>query len=80
MRIALLAPLPPEQNGIADYAGHLRQALEALGLQVVTPLQGVGNDPRAATQRVAEVDWSAVDVVHAELGGGRLAEFQALRA
>ncbi|WP_259642938.1 hypothetical protein, partial [Pseudomonas syringae] len=24
MRIALLAPLPPEQNGIADYAGHLR--------------------------------------------------------
>ncbi|EPN42251.1 glycosyl transferase, group 1 family protein PslF, partial [Pseudomonas syringae pv. actinidiae ICMP 18807] len=30
MRIALLAPLPPEQNGIADYAGHLRQALEGL--------------------------------------------------
>ncbi|EPM71692.1 group 1 glycosyl transferase, partial [Pseudomonas syringae pv. actinidiae ICMP 18886] len=47
MRIALLAPLPPEQNGIADYAGHLRQALEGLGLQVSTPLQGIGNDPRA---------------------------------
>ncbi len=80
MRIALLAPLPPEQNGIADYAGHLKHALEELGVQVVTPLQGVGNDPRAATQRVADADWSGIDMVHAELGGGRLAEFQALRA
>ncbi|MCI3946330.1 glycosyltransferase [Pseudomonas syringae] len=80
MRIALLAPLPPEQNGIADYAGHLRQALEGIGLQVSTPLQGVGNDPRAAAQRVADTDWSGIDLVHAELGGGRLAEFQALRA
>lgn len=80
MRIALLAPLPPEQNGIADYAGHLRHALEGTGLQISTPLQGVGNDPRAAEQRVAETDWSGIDLVHAELGGGRLAEFQALRA
>ncbi|AVI84354.1 glycosyl transferase family 1 [Pseudomonas syringae pv. tomato] len=80
MRIALLAPLPPEQNGIADYAGHLRQALEGLGLQVSTPLQGIGNDPRAAQQRVADTDWSEINLVHAELGGGRLAEFQALRA
>jgi glycosyltransferase involved in cell wall biosynthesis len=80
MRIALLAPLPPEQNGIADYAGHLKHALEALGVQVVTPLQGVGNDPRQAVERVAAVDWSGVDLVHAELGGGRLAEFQALQA
>ncbi|MCD5992794.1 glycosyltransferase [Pseudomonas sp. CDFA 602] len=80
MHIALLAPLPPEQNGIADYAGHLKQALEQLGLQVSTPLRGVGNDPRAAQQRVDETDWSAIDLVHAELGGGRLAEFQALRS
>ncbi|RMO91595.1 Group 1 family glycosyl transferase PslF [Pseudomonas syringae pv. philadelphi] len=80
MRIALLAPLPPEQNGIADYAGHLRQALEGLGLQISTPLQGIGNDPRAAEQRVADTDWSGIDLVHAELGGGRLAEFQALRS
>ena len=28
MRIALLAPLPPEKNGIADYANHFRTALE----------------------------------------------------
>lgn len=37
MRIALLAPLPPEQTGIADYAAHLRNALIELGLEVVTP-------------------------------------------
>ncbi|KPC28236.1 Glycosyl transferase family 1 [Pseudomonas syringae pv. cilantro] len=80
MRIALLAPLPPEQNGIADYAGHLRKALEGLGLQISTPLQGIGNDPRAAEQRVANTDWNGIDLVHGELGGGRLAEFQALRS
>jgi glycosyltransferase involved in cell wall biosynthesis len=80
MQIALLAPLPPEQNGIADYAGHLKQALEDLGVRVRTPLQGVGNDPQAARQRVAEADWQGIDLVHAEIGGGRLAEFHALRA
>ncbi|MBX8491356.1 glycosyltransferase [Pseudomonas cichorii] len=80
MQIALLAPLPPEQNGIADYAGHLKQALLESGVQISTPLRGIGNDPRKAEQRVAETDWSGIDLVHAELGGGRLAEFQALRA
>ncbi|GAB7529795.1 glycosyltransferase [Pseudomonas sp. 3A(2025)] len=80
MRIALLAPLPPEQNGIADYAGHLRHALQALGVEVLTPLQGVGNDPLQAEQRVADTDWQGIDLVHAEVGGGRLAEFRALRA
>lgn len=79
MHIALLAPLPPEQNGIADYAGHLKNALENLGVQVSTPLQGVGNDPLLAVRRVAEVDWQGIDLVHAEIGGGRLAEFHALR-
>jgi glycosyltransferase involved in cell wall biosynthesis len=80
MQIALLAPLPPEQNGIADYAGHLKQALEDLGVRVRTPLQGTGNDPQAACQRVAEADWAGINLVHAEIGGGRLAEFHALRA
>jgi len=80
MQIALLAPFPPEQNGIADYAGHLKQALEDLGVRVRTPLRGVGNDPRAASLRVAEADWQGIDLVHAEIGGGRLAEFEALRA
>lgn len=80
MQIALLAPLPPEQNGIADYAGHLKRALEELGVRVRTPLQGIGNDPIAARQRVADADWQGIDLVHAEIGGGRLAEFHALRA
>lgn len=80
MHIALLAPLPPEQNGIADYAGHLKHALEQLGVRVSTPLAGVGNDQVRAVQRVAETDWQGIDLVHAEIGGGRLAEFHALRA
>lgn len=79
MHIALLAPLPPEQNGIADYAGHLKHALEQLGVRVSTPLAGVGNDQMRAIQRVAETDWQGIDLVHAEIGGGRLAEFHALR-
>lgn len=80
MHIALLAPLPPEQNGIADYAGHLKNALENLGVRVSTPLAGIGNDQALAVQRVAETDWTGIDLVHAEIGGGRLAEFHALRA
>ena len=79
MHIALLAPLPPEQNGIADYAGHLKNALESLGVRVSTPLAGIGNDQVRAVQRVAETDWQGIDLVHAEIGGGRLAEFHALR-
>ena len=80
MRIALLAPLPPEQTGIADYAEQLRVSLEAVGVEVVTPLAGCGNDPLCALERVRTFDWSGVALVHAELGGGRLAEFHALRA
>jgi glycosyltransferase involved in cell wall biosynthesis len=80
MHIALLAPLPPEQNGIADYAGHLKNALQQRGVQVSTPLAGIGNDLDKAVQRVAETDWQGIDLVHAEIGGGRLAEFHALRA
>lgn len=80
MHIALLAPLPPEQNGIADYAGHLKNALQAYGVEVSTPLAGVGNDPEQALRRIAELDWQGIELVHGEIGGGRLAEFQALRA
>jgi glycosyltransferase involved in cell wall biosynthesis len=80
MHIALLAPLPPEQNGIADYAGHLKQALQKLGVQISTPLAGIGNDPQEAERHVAQIHWHGIDLVHAELGGGRLAEFHALRA
>ncbi|MFO2466448.1 glycosyltransferase [Pseudomonas sp. 15FMM2] len=77
MRIALLAPLPPEQTGIADYAAHLCNALRALGLEVVTPLQGC-QDLAEQLRRLHAFDWRSVDLVHAELGGGRFGEFQAL--
>ncbi|MDD1133059.1 glycosyltransferase [Pseudomonas shahriarae] len=77
MRIALLAPLPPEQTGIADYAAHLRSALREQGLEVLTPLEGC-LDLAEQLRRLQAFDWRGVDLVHAELGGGRFAEFQAL--
>lgn len=80
MRIALIAPLPPEQNGIADYAHHFRHALLQLGVDVATPLAGVAPDAAAVAQAVAHHDWSGYDAVHAELGGGGLREFHALAA
>ncbi|TFF01711.1 glycosyltransferase [Pseudomonas sp. BCA14] len=79
MRIALLAPLPPEKNGIADYANHFKTALEQLGVTVVTPLSGVEGNSVAIGHAIAAFDWQGVDLVHAELGGGRLGEFLALR-
>ncbi len=82
MRLALLSPLPPEQTGIADYAAHCRQALNQAGVEVLTPLQGQRpiTSLAAAKAWVAERDWGRVDVVHAELGGGRLSEFYTLCA
>lgn len=82
MRLALLSPLPPEQTGIADYAAHCRLALNQAGVEVLTPLQGQRPITNLAAARawVAERDWRRVDVVHAELGPGRLAEFYTLCA
>jgi len=77
MRIALLAPLPPEQTGIADYAAHLCNALVELGIEVLTPLKGCP-DATELQRRLHVFDWNSVDLVHAELGGGRFGEFQAL--
>jgi len=79
MRVALLAPLPPEKNGIADYANHFRRALEQLEVTVLTPLAGVAGNSEAIKQAIGGFDWHSVDLVHAELGGGRLGEFLALR-
>lgn len=82
MRLALLSPLPPEQTGIADYAAHWRRGVNAAGVEVLTPL--LGQRPvaslEAARRWVAERDWSKIDVVHAELGGGRHSEFFVLSA
>jgi glycosyltransferase involved in cell wall biosynthesis len=77
MRIVLLAPLPPEQTGIADYAAHFSNALRRLGIEVLTPLAGC-YDLTQQLSRLKAVDWRDVDLVHAELGGGRFGEFQAL--
>ena len=79
MRIALLAPLPPEKNGIADYANHFKTALEQLGVTVATPLSGAQGTTQAIKHAIAAFDWHSVELVHAELGGGRLGEFLALR-
>ena len=79
MHIALLAPLPPEKNGIADYANHFKTALEQLGVTVATPLSGLEGNSEAIRQAIAAFDWRSVELVHAELGGGRLGEFLALR-
>ncbi|WP_426134665.1 glycosyltransferase [Pseudomonas sp. PWP3-1b2] len=79
MHIALLAPLPPEKNGIADYANHFKSALEQVGVTVATPLTGVEGTSVAIKQALSGFDWHSVDLVHAELGGGRLGEFLALR-
>ncbi|RMX03532.1 glycosyltransferase [Corticibacter populi] len=77
MRIALLAPLPPEKNGIADYASQLVAALRAGGTEVALPLQGT---PAAeAPARLRDFAWHTVTHVHAEIGGGRNSEFDALR-
>lgn len=82
MRVALLSPLPPERTGIADYAAHWREALAASGVAVDAPL---GERPAFASLHEARAwvqaqDWRGVDVVHAELGGGRQREYLALRA
>ncbi len=78
MRIALLAPLPPEQTGIADYAAHFRAALTEHGVVVETPLLGC-HDAKERCERMRTIEWRNFSLVHAELGGGRTGEFQALR-
>lgn len=77
MRVVLLSPLPPERTGIADYAAHWMRAARGAGVEVICPLKGQPlpaslNEARAW---VAERQWTGVDAVHAELGGGRQGEF-----
>lgn len=77
MRIALLAPLPQERNGIADYTVHFRRALEEEGMEVLIPLRHPEQGGQPA-RRLTDFDWLSVDVVHAELGGGRVREYETL--
>ena len=69
--MALLAPLPPAQSGIADYACAWAAALRADGVDVVTPVA----TGRERWPDAGDALWRDVDVVHAELGGGRAADF-----
>lgn len=82
MKIALLSPLPPEATGIAAYADHFAAALREAGVQVLTPTVGqtLPTTPAQARRWVAERHWSGIDVVHAELGAGRLGEFLLMQA
>lgn len=82
MRIALIAPFPPQQNGIADYASALASSLQSSGVTVELPLLGLSLDANHLhhlSQVLAEIDWEQYDLVHAEIGGGRLIEFHAMR-
>lgn len=74
MKVALLSPLPPLQNGIADYAQAWMEALCGAGVQVLVPPQGADGSWDTGSPEF----WQDVDVVHAQLGGGRSPEFLAL--
>ncbi|AZN35634.1 glycosyltransferase [Iodobacter ciconiae] len=80
MRIALIAPLPPEQSGIADYADAFQQALSQEGLEMILPFKNkrLGETAEQINTQMQGVHWQDVDLVHAELGGGRNGEFLAL--
>lgn len=80
MRIALISPFPPEQTGIADYAAAFKGALEEHGVIVDVPFSGAAVEvtPEAIARYMVAIDWTVYDVVHAELGGGRIREFLAL--
>ena len=81
MRIALFSPLPPEASGIADYADLFRNELERAGITVEAPIPG-GQWPAKAgdLERLARsLDLGGYDLIHFELGGGRIRPFLMLR-
>src|SRR3989344_4423846 len=82
IRVVLLSPLPPERTGIADYAAHWRRAVNGAGAGAPPPRRArrPTRSRRGPRRWVSERDWSRVDVVHAELGGGRHGEFFVLAA
>jgi glycosyltransferase involved in cell wall biosynthesis len=80
MRIAFLCPFPPEQSGIADYAANFIAALGGCGVDVHRPLQALSSQDDDYPTFVRSIDWRQFDLVHAELGGGRLREFYCLQA
>ena len=72
MRVALFAPDPTEQNGVAAYACAFEAALQAKGIDVLRPfLETNFNSARA----IDYLQSNAVDIAHFEMGGGRTREF-----
>ncbi len=81
VKIALISPWPPEASGIADYAVLFKQALEAAGVEVLNPVPDLytartSADIHDAALRVPVND---VELVHFELGGGRIRHFLLLQ-
>lgn len=72
MRIALFAPDPTEQNGVAAYACAFEAALTSAGIDVVRPFLDADFNSAGAIDYLQR---HAVDIVHFEMGGGRTREF-----
>jgi glycosyltransferase involved in cell wall biosynthesis len=77
MKIALISPWPPEASGIADYAALFAAALERAGAKVINPVPASGHiaDMTAIETAALRVPLREVDLVHCELGGGRIRQF-----
>jgi glycosyltransferase involved in cell wall biosynthesis len=82
MKIALLSPWPPEASGIANYAALFAAALERAGATVINPLPDLHRigDAAAIEAAARRVPLSEVDLVHCELGGGRIRHFLLARS
>lgn len=65
MKIALLAPLPPEPSGIANYAAYLKLSLEQLGVSFVSPPTEL-----SVEQQLDFLRQQGIDLAHAEFGAG----------
>lgn len=72
MRVALFAPDPTEQNGVAAYACAFETALQSAGVEVLRPFLETDFD---RTHPLDYLRQRAVDIVHFEMGGGRTREF-----
>jgi glycosyltransferase involved in cell wall biosynthesis len=82
VRVLHICPDPEARSGIAHYAERYRRAVRSEGVEIeaLTPAPGaaLADLRRFARRAVATAD--GFDVVHAELGGGGLAEYHAALA
>jgi len=74
MKVALLAPLPPEPSGIANYAGYLREHLAQRGVEwILLPADASRADQLAYLRK------QGVVLAHAEFGAGLTRHFPLAR-